>query len=120
MLNVGSQLIASICICCVNPDLQDWQQETDPRPQYLQCSCWPLGHRVTYGTMCRDPVFYETFWPDSAVVAINTIYVPCLLGSAMTLAICLLHQGGGSWPVEALGVESYTGLHSVILAQPWM
>lgn len=85
------------------------KQTPGPSRQYLQCSCWPLGHQVTYGTVCRDPMFYETFWPDSAVVAINTIYVPCLLGSAMTPAICLLHLGGGSWPVEALGVESYTG-----------
>lgn len=56
-----------------------------------------LVSQVTYGTLNRDPVFYETSWPDSAEMAINTIYVPCLLGGAMTPAICLPHLGGGSW-----------------------
>lgn len=33
VFNGDSQLIASTHICCASPDLRDWQQETDPRPQ---------------------------------------------------------------------------------------
>lgn len=76
-----------------------------------------LVSQDTYGTLYRDPVFNETSWPDLAEMAINTIYVLCLLGGDMTPAICLPHPGEGSWHVEYLGEENHTGLHSIILAQ---
>lgn len=47
-----------------------------------------LVSQVTYGTLYRDPVLYETSWPESAEMAISTIYVSWLPGSAMTPAIC--------------------------------
>lgn len=83
-------------------------------------SCGPVGQSGHLWNPVQDPVFYETSRPDSAEMAINSIYVPCLLGSAMTPAVCLPHLGGGSWHVEDLGVESHTGLHSISLAQPRM
>lgn len=39
---------------------------------------------------------------------------------SMCPAISLLHLGGHSWHTEALGVQSHFGLHSTILAQPWV
>lgn len=66
-------------------------------------------------------MFYETFWPDSAEMAIKPIYVPCLLGSERHDTTHLFATSGrGLRHVEALGVESHTGLHNIILAQPWM